>query len=62
MSSSTSNPQLDARPPAAARFRKLFAREPSPRDLARHAAAHHALALGVPARSRRAAARLIVRL
>jgi hypothetical protein len=50
------------RPPSAARFRQVFDREPTPRELATFVSAHHALALGLPARARHVAARLIVRL
>jgi hypothetical protein len=49
------------RQPTAARFRAVFDREPTPDELALFRSTHHALALGAPARVRRAAARLICR-
>jgi hypothetical protein len=49
------------RQPTVDRFRQLFDREPTPIELARFQSAHHALALGAPARIRRAAAKLTTR-
>jgi hypothetical protein len=43
--------------PTIARFRQRFDREPTPIELARFQSAHHAHALGAPARIRRAAAK-----
>jgi hypothetical protein len=47
--------------PTVARFRIVSVREPTAGEFDLFRAAHHALALGVPARARRAAARLISR-
>ena len=49
-------------PPDAERFRDVFARPPSARELAAFQAAHEALVLGLPRRARRRVARILTRL
>ena len=49
------------RHPTVERFRALFDRDPSDEELAAFRAAHEALVLGIPARVRRTAARVIAR-
>jgi hypothetical protein len=50
------------RRPTAARFKQVFDRTPTSRELVLFEASHHALLLGVRAKVRRRAASLITRL